>query len=324
MSIRPRRLRTNEKIRSLVKETRLHVDELVYPLFITHGKKIKKAIQPMPGQFQFSVDMLDDELKEISKLGIKSILLFGIPEHKDEIGSSSLKDDGIIQQAIRHIKSKFPELLIIADVCFCEYTDHGHCGKLNKTQDDVENDSSIELLAEQAVSYVKAGADIVAPSAMMDGMVAAIREGLDFAGFQNIPIMSYTVKYASALYGPFRIAAEGAPKFGNRASYQMDYANSNEAIREAQLDIEEGADFLMVKPAHTFLDVIYKIKNHFPEMPLAAYHPSGEFAMIKAAGEKGWIDETKVMLEVTTAIKRAGADLIITYFAKDLAKALKS
>ena len=319
---RPRRLRANSTIRSLVQETRLCINDLIHPIFIKEGCEVKKPIASMEGHYQLGLDDLDKEIIEIKKLGIKAVLLFGVPKQKDEIGSSSYKEDGIIQQSIKHIKSHYPEILVIADVCLCEYTDHGHCGII-KGQ-DVHNDKTLDHLAKQAISYAKAGVDIVAPSAMMDGMVLALRDALDENGFENTPIMSYSVKYASNMYGPFREAAEGAPKFGDRKTYQMDYANSNEALREAALDIDEGTDFLMVKPAHTYLDIIYKLKQNFPEMPLVAYHTSGEFAMIKALAKNGMVKEIEAVLEVTTAIKRAGANLIISYFAKDLAKHLKN
>lgn len=324
---RLRRLRHNAKIRNLVRETNLNIDKLIFPLFIRHGSNVKKPIESMPGHFQLSVDNLEQEIKSITELGIKSVLLFGIPAEKDPLGKDSYSDYGIIQSAIPVIKKVAPELLVISDVCFCEYTDHGHCGLVTNqgTNEEVQidNDKTIELLAKQAVSHAKAGADVVAPSANMDGMVFAIRTALDQNGFQHIPILSYAVKYASSMYGPFRLAAEGAPKFGDRRTYQMDFANTNEAIRECTLDINEGADMLMVKPAHTYLDVIYRVKQLFPFIPLCAYHTSGEFAFIKAAAEKGWIDERKGVLEILTAIQRAGADFIITYYAKEIAAWLR-
>ncbi len=321
MNIRPRRLRTTPQIREMVKETTLALSNLIHPIFIIEGNNIKNPISSMPGHYQLSIDQLDKELIEISKLGIKAVMLFGIPKAKDATGSGSLKNDNLVAQAVKYIKSNFPDIVVCADVCFCEYTDHGHCGKLDHNN-DVDNDGTIKLLAKQALTFAKAGADIVAPSANMDGMVGAIRESLEQEGFAKTAIMSYSIKYASCMYGPFRDAAQGAPQFGDRKTYQMDPANSREAIKEAELDIAEGADFLMVKPAHTFLDVIYKTKEHFPEIPLAAYHTSGEFAMIKAASEKGWIDEEKAVMEVTTSIKRAGADLIISYFCKQIAQYL--
>ena len=326
-NVRPRRLRGLKSIRSLVQETYLNPDKLVLPLFIKHGVQIKNPIKSMPGHFQLSIDQLDEEIKTIQSLGINSVLLFGIPEFKDPLAKDSYSDNGIIQTAIRTIKKLAPNILIITDNCFCEYTDHGHCGILDPNcYDDsptTDNDKSLDLLALQAISYAKAGADIIAPSCNIDGMVQKIRIALDRSDFKHIPILSYAVKYASAMYGPFRQAAEGAPKIGNRASYQMDYANSFEAIRESSLDVAEGADFLMVKPAHTYLDIIYRVKEAFPYLPLGAYHTSGEFAMLKAAAEKGWIDEKKAVFEVLTAIHRSGADFIITYYAKELAGWMK-
>lgn len=317
-STRLRRLRHDEKVRHLTRETRLHIDDMVLPLFIRHGSNLKKPIASMPGHFQWSVDRLAEEIQVITQLGIKNVLLFGIPAEKDALGSDAYAPNGIIQTAIPVIKNIAPHLLILSDVCFCEYTDHGHCGVMT-AQCDVDNDKTLALLAKQAVSHAQAGADIIAPSGMMDGMVQAIRSGLDHAGYQHLPILSYSVKYASSLYGPFRDAAEGAPSHGDRRSHQMNFANSNEALRECMLDIAEGADMLMVKPAHTYLDVIASIKQTYPELPLGAYHTSGEYAMIKAAAEKGWLDERHAALEVLTAIRRAGADFIITYFAKDVA-----
>ena len=317
---RLRRLRENANIRELIQETCLRADKLVLPLFIKHGSGIKHPISSMPGHFQISVDQLEEEIQTIVKLGIKSVMLFGIPEHKDPLGTDSYSDNGIIQTAIPLIKKYAPNLIIMSDICFCEYTDHGHCGVVTDYNNlCVDNDKTLALLARQAVSHAKAGTNIIAPSANMDGMVSSIREALDEAGYQHLPILSYSVKYASAMYGPFRIAAEGAPKFGDRRSYQMNYANANEAVRECDLDVAEGADMLMVKPAHTYLDIIQRVKAAFPHLPLAAYHTSGEFAMIKAAAEKGWIDEKKGALEILTAIHRAGADFIITYYAKEVA-----
>lgn len=323
--IRPRRLRVNQSMRDLVAETRLSVSDLVVPLFIRAGENIKKPISSMAGQFQLSVDRLAEEIDEIAALKIPAVLLFGIPAEKDACGSAAWQDYGVVQQAIRLIKTRAPQLLVIADLCFCEYTDHGHCGVIEKNRQgqwDVNNDQTLELLVKQALSLVQAGADIIAPSGMMDGMVKALRENLDAQGFQNIAILSYAVKYASSFYGPFREAAEGAPQFGDRKSYQMDPRNANEALREAELDVKEGADMLMVKPAQNYLDIIYRIKQAFPQLPLCAYQVSGEFAMIKAAAEKGWINEESAMLESVTAIKRAGANFIITYFAKELAAIL--
>lgn len=315
---RLRRLRYHPQVRNLVQETHIHLDRLVLPLFVRHGANIKNAIASMPGHFQWSVDRLPEEIETLNKLGIKNIILFGIPEHKDALGKDSYSDNGIIQTAVKTIKKISPDMLVMTDVCFCEYTDHGHCGVINATN-DVDNDKTLELLAKQAVSHAKAGADIIAPSGMIDGAVKTIRTALDAANFQHIPILSYAVKYASCMYGPFRDAAEGAPKFGDRRGHQMNIANSNEALHEAALDIQEGADMLMVKPAHTYLDVIYRVKQAYPTLPLGAYHPSGEFAMIKAAAEKGWIDEKRAVHEVLTSIHRAGADFIITYFVKDVA-----
>ena len=324
-AIRLRRLRQHPQLRALIRETSLSINDVVLPLFIRHGEKIKNQIASMPGQYQLSVDQLPKEIAEITQLKIPAVLLFGIPAHKDNVGSASYDDQGVIQKAIASIKKTAPGLLVMADVCFCEYTDHGHCGQVHTINGrvDVDNDATLELLAKQAVSFAKAGADVIAPSGMIDGMVQAIRSGLDHAGFTHIPILSYSTKYASAMYGPFREAAEGAPQFGDRKSYQMDIANSAEAMRETALDVLEGADMLMVKPAHTYLDVIYRIKQAYPEIPLAAYHVSGEFAMLKAAAQQGWLDEKKSVLEVLTAIKRAGADFIITYYAKELAQWLR-
>ncbi len=321
---RPRRLRRTASLRNLIRETVLTPYDSILPLFIHSGKGEKKPISSMPGHFQFSLDLLEQEIQEICDLNIPGIILFGIPQQKDASGSDSYHDQGIVQQAIKQIKEQAPDLLVIADVCLCEYTDHGHCGIMHDKNGhhDVDNDSTLELLAKQAASFAKAGCDIVAPSGMMDGMVSAIREGLDQNQFSEIPILSYAVKYNSSFYGPFREAAESSPQFGNRKTYQMDYANQNEAMKEASLDVAEGADMLMVKPALSYLDVISRCKQYFPEYPLGAYQVSGEYSMIKAAAEKGWIDEEAVMLETLTAIKRAGADFIINYFAKPLARIL--
>lgn len=316
---RARRLRKSETIRRMVRETKLWVDDLIYPLFVVAGKGIKEPINSMPGNFHYSVDMLSEEIKEISLLNIPAVILFGLPENKDPYGSEAYKDDGIIQNAIKEIKNLNPELVVISDVCMCGYTDHGHCGIVKNGH--VDNDSSLEVLARIALSYAKAGADVVAPSDMMDGRVAVIRKILDENGFHNVLIMSYAAKYASAFYGPFREAADSAPKFGDRKTYQMDPANAREAEKEVLMDVEEGADIIMVKPALSYLDIIYRVKQLI-KLPVAAYNVSGEFAMVKAAGEKGWIDETQVMLEMLTSIKRAGADLILTYFAKEVAKIL--
>jgi porphobilinogen synthase len=316
---RPRRLRKNENFRRLIRETRLSVDDLVYPLFVVSGKNVKKPIASMPGIFQLSVDNAVKEAKHARELGIPAILLFGIPPHKDESGTGAFAKEGIIQQTVKKIKKEVPDILIITDVCLCEYTSHGHCGMVEKGE--VQNDATLEVLAETALSQVRAGADMVAPSAMMDGQVGAIREILDENNFDDIPIMAYAAKFASCFYGPFREAAEGAPKFGDRKSYQMDPANGDEAIREITLDVAEGADIIMVKPALPYLDIIYRARQEF-DLPLAAYNVSGEYSMIKAAAQLGWLDEEKTMMESLTAIKRAGADIIMTYWAKDAAKLL--
>lgn len=316
---RMRRLRQNENLRRMVRETKLSVDDFIFPLFVQPGEGRKEEIHSMPGNYRFSIDMLIKELQEVKSLGIPAIMLFGIPEHKDEQGSEGIADDGIIQRAVREIKKSVPELIVITDVCFCEYTSHGHCGCIK--DQDVDNDTTLDWLGKMAISHVRAGADIVAPSDMMDGRVAAIRKALNDHKFSNIPILSYAAKFASAFYGPFRDAADSAPQFGDRSSYQMDPANGDEAVREVALDIEEGADIVMVKPALPYLDLIRRVKDRF-QMPTAAYNVSGEFAMIKAAGKMGWIDEQRVMLEALLSIKRAGADLILTYFAKAAAKLL--
>ena len=316
---RCRRLRKNETIRRMVRQTAITPDDFIYPLFVTYGKGVRKEISSMPGCYQESVDEAVKNAKEIYSLGIPSIILFGIPEHKDEMGSGAYDDNGIVQTAIKAIKDAVPELYVITDVCMCEYTNHGHCGIIEKGE--VNNDKTLAFLAMEAVSHAKAGADMVAPSDMMDGRVAAIRNSLDREGFSEIPIMSYAAKYASAFYGPFREAAESTPQFGDRRSYQMDPANRREALREVALDIEEGADIVMVKPALSYLDVISDVKSTFA-IPVAAYNVSGEYSLVKAAGKLGWIDENRVMLEILTSIKRAGADLILTYFAKDAAKIL--
>lgn len=313
---RLRRLRYNPLIREMVKETHLRKTDLIYPLFVVPGKDIKKEVKSMPGVFQMSVDILVEECKEIFHLGIPAVILFGIPEHKDETGSESYSSDGIIQQAIRSIKSTVNELVVITDVCLCEYTSHGHCGILKG--EEILNDETVSVLAKEAVSHAEAGADVIAPSDMMDGRVWAIRKALDYKGFNKIPIMSYAVKYASGYYGPFRDAAESAPAFGDRRSHQMDIANTEEALREAESDIEEGADIIMIKPAGAYLDIIRRVKDMFG-MPTAAYQVSGEYAMIKAAAQNGWIDEQRIMMESLIAIKRAGADLILTYYAKEAA-----
>lgn len=323
LTTRLRRLRHHPKMRDLIRETVLTKDDLVAPLFIKHGKNLKHPIASMPGQEQISVDRLEERIENILRVGLKSVLLFGIPKEKDGTGSDSYHDEGIVQQAIRKIKALAPELLVISDVCFCEYTDHGHCGVVNERTGrvDVDNDETLMLLQKQALSHVNAGADVVAPSGMMDGAVGAIRRILDEKGHTHIPIIGYSAKYASTLYGPFREAAEGAPKFGDRRSYQSDPANTRESLREVALDIEEGADVVMVKPAHAYLDVIARVKDAFPEVPLSAYHVSGEYAMLKAAILNGWLSE-KAILEVLLSIKRAGADFIFTYFAEEVAEIL--
>ncbi|MDO9042379.1 MAG: porphobilinogen synthase [Desulfocapsaceae bacterium] len=317
---RPRRMRRNETFRALIRETSLSASQLIYPLFVMPGKNKREEIPSMPGVFRLSVDQLKKEAEECLQLGVHSVILFGLPEKKDGVGSGAHAKDGIIQRAIKELKNKAPEMMVTTDVCLCEYTDHGHCGCL--IGNTVDNDATLEILAKTALSHAQAGADMVAPSDMMDGRVAEIRAALDENNFEMIPIMSYAVKYASAFYGPFRDAANCAPQFGDRRSYQMDPANSREALREATLDVEEGADILMVKPAVAYLDIISKLKDEF-DLPIAAYHVSGEYAMIKAAAEKGWIDGDKVMAETLLSIKRAGADIILTYFAKDMARLLR-
>ena len=312
---RPRRLRGNENLRRLVRETALSIDDLIYPMFVVHGHNTATEISAMPGCYQYSVDTLVRAAKELAALGIPGTILFGIPESKDPFGSEAYADDGIIQQAVRAIKDTVPDLLVMTDVCLCEYTDHGHCGVIEAG--DVQNDPTLELLVKESLSHARAGADVIAPSDMMDGRVGAIREALDENGYQNIPIMAYSAKYASAFYGPFREAAESAPQFGDRRSYQMDPPNAEEALREVALDIQEGADILMVKPALSYLDVIHRVKTEF-QVPVAAYNVSGEYAMVKAAAQNGWIDEERVALELLTSIKRAGADMILTYFAKSV------
>ncbi|UOQ86177.1 porphobilinogen synthase [Gracilibacillus salinarum] len=317
---RHRRLRSSSVMRRFVRETELQVNDLVYPLFVVEGEKIKNEVSSMPGVFQVSLDYLDNEIDELLELGIPSVLLFGIPKEKDEVGSGAYDPDGIVQLAIRQIKERTDQLLIIADTCLCEYTSHGHCGLIE--HGDVDNDKSLPLHVKTAVTQAEAGADIIAPSNMMDGFVAEIREGLDEAGYTNVPIMSYAVKYASAFYGPFRDAADSTPQFGDRKTYQMDPANRLEAIREATSDRAEGADFLIVKPALSYMDIIRDVKNEFP-VPVVAYNVSGEYSMVKAASLNGWVDERAIVLEKLTAMKRAGADIIITYFAKDVARWLQ-
>lgn len=327
---RPRRLRATPALRAMVRETELNARDFIYPLFVRHGTG-RTAIGSMPGVYQLSVEEAVWEAESAARSGVNAVILFGIPKAKDSIGLENFAEDGVVQRAIRAIKKEIPEMVVVTDVCLCEYTDHGHCGVLNTgehfhmglPEGYVLNDETLDVLARVAVSHAECGADIVAPSGMMDGMVTAIREGLDDAGYENLPIMSYAVKYASSFYGPFRDAAEGAPKFGDRKSHQMDPANVREALREAALDVDEGADMLMVKPALAYLDVIRVVKDAFPEVPMAAYNVSGEYSMIKAAAQNGWVDEAKVTLETLTSIKRAGADVIITYHAVDAARWLK-
>jgi porphobilinogen synthase len=314
---RHRRLRKSASMRSLVRETHLHVSDFIYPLFFVEGENIKKEVPSMPGVYHLSLDLLQEEVKEIESLGIQSIIVFGVPAEKDDCGSSAYDHNGIVQKAISQIKEVAPSLTVIADTCLCQFTDHGHCGVIENGE--VLNDETLTLLAKTAVSQAKAGADIIAPSNMMDGFVAAIRQGLDEAGFYDVPIMSYAVKYASSFYGPFRDAAHSTPQFGDRKTYQMDPANRLEALREAESDVAEGADFLMVKPALSYLDILRELKDRYP-LPLVAYNVSGEYSMIKAAAINGWVDEKSIVLEKLISMKRAGADLIITYFAKDAAR----
>tara|TARA_B100000768_G_scaffold176170_1_gene188543 strand:+ start:1400 stop:2368 length:969 start_codon:yes stop_codon:yes gene_type:complete len=317
---RTRRLRKSEGIRRLVQETKLSVDDFVYPLFIEEGENIETEIVSMPGIKRYSLDRISKELEEVVELNIPAVLLFGIPSNKDEEGTETWNDNGIMQQAIRFIKKNYPTLYVITDVCFCEYTSHGHCGIIHNN--DVDNDATLVNIAKQVVSHAKAGVDMVAPSGMMDGTIKMVREALDNTGFVNLPIMAYSVKYASAFYGPFRDAADSAPTFGDRRTYQMDPANRDEGLREANFDDQEGADILMVKPALSYLDIIRDLKNDF-DRPIACYNVSGEYAMVKAAAEKGWIDGEKVMMESLLSMKRAGASIIITYFAKEAARVLK-
>jgi porphobilinogen synthase len=316
---RARRLRRSEALRSLVRETKLSRDDFVLPLFVCAGSGVRREVSSMPGVYNLSVDETAKEVAAAFDTGVRSVILFGLPENKDELASGAYAEDGIVQQAIRAIRKSSPDMIVMADTCLCEYTSHGHCGVVRGGE--VLNDESLELLARAAVSQAEAGADVVAPSAMMDGQVRAIREALDASGFQHIPIMAYAVKYASALYGPFREAADSAPAFGDRRAYQMDSPNAREAMREAQLDYEEGADILMVKPATIYLDILRMVRERF-DVPLAAYHVSGEYALIKAAGQKGWIDEKRVMMETLTSIKRAGADIILTYYAREAISSL--
>ncbi len=314
---RPRRLRRNENIRRLVRENRITLDDLIYPLFVRYGENVVEEVPSMPGVFRYSVDKVADAVKEVRDLGIPAVILFGIPEHKDEVGSDTWSNEGIIQRTLRVLKKEVPDMYLITDVCFCEYTSHGHCGVLH--DHEVDNDATLENLKKQVISHAENGADMVAPSGMMDGMVKAIREALDGAGYSHVPIMAYSAKFASAFYGPFRDAAESAPSFGDRRGYQMDPANSREALKEVLLDVEEGADVVMVKPALSYLDIISKVKER-TLLPVCAYNVSGEYSMVKAAGKLGWIDERKVMMEMLLSMKRAGADMIITYFAKEVAQ----
>ena len=335
LTIRPRRLRFSAALRGMLRETALSAADFIYPLFVVHGTGVRDEVSSMPGVFQLSIDQLAAEAESITTLGIPAVILFGVPAEKDPIGLENFADDGIVQQAIRALKRAAPNLVVMTDVCLCEYTDHGHCGILNIAPSGrgavplrpyenlpegyLLNDETLSVLAKVAVSHAAAGADVVAPSGMIDGAVTAIRQGLDEAGFAHIPILSYAIKYASAFYGPFRDAAQGAPKFGDRRTHQMDIANAREALREAQLDVDEGADMLMVKPALPYLDIIRQTKQQIPQLPLVAYQVSGEYAMLKAAARNGWLDEPKAALEMLTSIKRAGADLIITYYAKQAA-----
>ena len=316
---RPRRLRRTETFRAMIRETRLAPEQMIYPLFVLPGKGVREPVPSMPGVFRLSVDQLAAEARDCLSLGVRSVLLFGLPDKKDGLGSGANAKNGIVQQAFRELKNRAPEMTVVTDVCLCEYTDHGHCGCL--AGEEVDNDATLELLAKTALSHAQAGADMVAPSDMMDGRVSEIRTALDEENFHNVPIMSYAVKYASAFYGPFRDAAECAPQFGDRRGYQMDPANSREALREATLDVDEGADILMVKPAIAYLDIIARLHDEF-DLPVAAYQVSGEYAMIKAAAERGWIDGERVMAESLIAIRRAGADIILTYFAKEMARVL--
>ncbi|WP_141504142.1 porphobilinogen synthase [Paenibacillus luteus] len=325
-TVRHRRLRRTSALRSLVRETVLGVNDFIYPIFVTHGHNIKEEIPSMPGVYHLSLDLLEEEIREVVAAGIQSVLLFGLPEHKDALGTSAYAADGIVQQSIRAVKEWAPELVVIADTCLCQFTDHGHCGIVHVHEEsgiaEVDNDSSLDLLVQTAVSQAEAGADIIAPSNMMDGFVMAIRQGLDDAGFSDIAILSYSVKFSSAYYGPFRDAAHSAPQFGDRKTYQMDPANVREALREAESDIAEGADMLMVKPAMAYLDILRLLKDKY-NLPVAAYNVSAEYSMVKAAAANGWINEREIVLETLTGMKRAGADLIITYHAKDAARWLK-
>ncbi|CAG7655394.1 porphobilinogen synthase [Paenibacillus allorhizosphaerae] len=325
--IRNRRLRTSQAMRNLVREHAVTLHDLIYPIFVTHGTGVKEEIASMPGVYHLSMDQLEAEIREVTALGIQAILLFGVPETKDSEGSSAYDPNGVVQEATRRIKEWAPDLLVVADTCLCQFTDHGHCGVVHyneaKKRADVLNDASLELLVKTAVSQAEAGADIIAPSNMMDGFVYAIRQGLDEAGFEHVPIMSYSVKYASAFYGPFREAAHSAPQFGDRKTYQMDPANAREAVREADADVAEGADMLMVKPAMAYMDIMRTLRDRY-DLPVVAYNVSAEYSMIKAAGLQGWIDEKAIVMETMVGFKRAGADMIITYFAKDIAKWLNN
>ncbi|MFC7371264.1 porphobilinogen synthase [Fictibacillus iocasae] len=317
---RNRRLRKSDSMRALVRETKLSKDDFIYPVFVVEGNGVKHEIPSMPGVYHLSMDMLKLEMEEVVSLGLQSVIVFGVPDEKDECGSSAYDDNGIVQRALQQMKEWHPHLTLIADTCLCQFTDHGHCGVIKNGE--VQNDETLELLARTAVSQAKAGADIIAPSNMMDGFVAAIRQGLDESGYVDVPIMSYAVKYASSYYGPFRDAANSTPQFGDRKTYQMDPANRMEALREAESDLAEGADFLMVKPALSYMDIIRDLKDRYP-VPIVAYNVSGEYSMIKAAAQNGWIDEQRVVTETLTSMKRAGADLIITYHAKDMARWLE-
>lgn len=321
-TVRLRRLRQHPVLREMVRETELSVRDLILPLFVRTGSNIRQPISSMPGHAQLSLDLLAEEAREVAALGIPAVILFGIPDQKDATGSGACRDDGIIPRAVQAVKQAAPDLLVMTDVCFCEYTDHGHCGVVSHRtgRPDVDNDATLKLLVDQSLAHARAGADVIAPSGMMDGFVGAVRQGLDAAGFEHIPILSYAAKYASGFYGPFREAAESAPQFGDRSSYQMDPANAGQTLREVALDVAEGADILMVKPALSYLDVIHRVKQAHPGVPLAAYNVSGEYAMVKAAAANGWIDERRVTLEILTSIKRAGADVILTYSAKDVAR----
>lgn len=320
MTIRPRRLRGSEVLRKMVRETRMDKSSLIYPMFVMAGSNRKEEIPSMPGQYRYSVDRMDEALESLQQAGVSSVMLFGIPDHKDELGTQAYAKDGVVQQALRRAKQRYPGLFLITDVCMCEYTSHGHCGVLCGHR--VDNDRTLDLLAKEALSHVEAGADMVAPSDMMDGRIGAIRAQLDANGFSEVPMMSYALKYASSFYGPFRDAADSAPAFGDRKSYQMDFHNRREGLKEALLDVEEGADIIMVKPAMSYLDLVREVRDSI-DLPVAAYSVSGEYAMVKAAAEKGWIDEKKIVCEMAAAAYRAGADIYITYYAKELARAMQ-